>query len=289
MSLRNSKEVLSNRFAAGTIAAAFARCRNGFDSRVWARFVRAGLAVSLSSATLSATPAIAQSRPPYERVMRQMQAKRAYVTNEYVKWPDGPGGCLAPLFPPDGFYGEDLTTDHKRKLVLALYELGEPPEYVRGDVVADSSCTDTVYVWPNPAPDAFTASFSDDGTAKLFAIKQRLDALKYFQVIGGVVNLDIYNASGYKSVSIHDSDPELTLQQACDQASNLNIEYFYEHQEFAGQHPGYTERFQTGNWDDLEIWASYIYQKRVGTFQFDLRNHPDISGPVYAVTHTTSA
>lgn len=62
-------------------------------------------------------------RLPYEKIMRQIQARAGLLYNSpdiYTLWPAGPNGEMAPLFPADNFYGDNLTAEKKAQLASSM-------------------------------------------------------------------------------------------------------------------------------------------------------------------------
>lgn len=95
------------------------------DCRSHARAVTV-LAIGLLSCFWPPASAKAQSiasRPQFEHAMRKVQARivaRAAANRKPASWPDGPGGVIAPLFPPDGYYGDSISQARQAELRNAI-------------------------------------------------------------------------------------------------------------------------------------------------------------------------
>ncbi len=229
--------------------------------------MRAGLAVSVVAAAINPATAFAQSRLKYEALMREVQAKRAYVTNNFIKWPAGPGGCIAPLFPPDGFYGDSLTTAQKLALAQALYDVHSHDAYPTvwyqpylSEKAYTLTCLDplTLYVtsevefdpcqWGDGLSGPYTSSPTGDGSSWCIQLEKYLSHVSAFKTTPRVSDGQscFFVGPDYPDDNCHDLGSDAAFSAGVDADP---------------------EQPRCQRWG--------------GRIRFDLAAHPDISGEVF--------
>ncbi|MFO0859706.1 MAG: hypothetical protein U0570_04055 [Phycisphaerales bacterium] len=184
--------------------------------------------------------------------MRDVQAKRAYVTNDFVQWPNGPSGCLAPLFPPDGFYGAELSAAQQASLITALNSVGiswRTPymlDAIRG------SCYWSYDALHISGIDFGTYGSGSSDAAKFWHMKECVDGIKAFRLWAGAY--------------------EVTVCPYWDSSLCEDI----------GDYPSFATTLSApeGQFSYESEGASGCGGIR-GKIQFELTGHPDLSGLVY--------